>query len=163
MQSLKDKILEGFFTNVGADSFIKWINDVFKTTNTKHCTRIYITSKGTADIDQYMTEFKVTKADNISLLFSNKDLHTPYKKQSITVNISEIPELLNIKPNDVSIFCTKNDEKNENIKFLFGQLIRAQNDTHMYINNVLLTINKKTGAIIDKEVIPKFLINVLPF
>lgn len=163
MQSLKDKILEGFFTNTGADSFIKWINEVFKTTNTKHCARIYITSKGTADIDQYITEFKVTKADNISLLFSNKDLHTPYKKQSIIINISEVPELLNIKPNDMFIFCTKNDEKNENIKFLFGQLIRAQNDTYTYINNVLLTVNKKTGTIIDKEVIPKFLINVLPF
>ena len=162
MQSLKDKILEGFFTNTGADSFIKWINEVFKTTNTKHCTRIYITSKGTADIDQYMDEFKVTKADNISLLFSNKDLHTPYKTQSITINISEIPELLNIKPNDMFIFCTDNKDKN-NIKFLFGQLIRAQNDTHTYINNVLLTVNKKTGTIIDKEVIPKFLINVLPF
>lgn len=165
MQSLKEKILEGFYTNTGADSFIKWINEVFKTTNAKHCTRIYITSKGTADIDQYMTEFKVTKADNISLLFSNKDLHTPYKKQSITINISEIPELLNIKPNDVSIFCTKNDDKNENIKFLFGQYInmRGGGDNNTYINNVLLTINKKTGAIIDKEVIPKFLINVLPF
>ena len=163
MQSLKEKILEGFYTNTGADSFIKWINEVFKTTNTKHCTRIYITSKGTADIDQYMTEFKVTKADNISLLFSNKDLHTPYKKQSITINISEIPELLNIKPNDVSIFCTKNDDKNENIKFLFGQLINANANNSTYINNVLLTIDKKSGTIIDKEVIPKFRIDILPF
>lgn len=163
MQSLKDKILEGFFTNTGADSFIKWINEVFKTTNTKHCTRIYITSKGTADIDQYMTEFKVTKADNISLLFSNKDLHTPYKKQSIIINISEVPELLNIKPNDMFIFCTKNDEKNENIKFLFGQHINTHGGNNTYVNNVLLTIDKKTGAIIDKEVIPKFLISEIPF
>lgn len=163
MQSLKDKILEGFFTNTGADSFIKWINEVFKTTNTKHCTRIYITSKGTADIDQYMTEFKVTKADNISLLFSNKDLHTPYKKQSIIINISEVPELLNIKPNDMFIFCTKNDEKNENIKFLFGQHINTRGGNNTYVNNVLLTIDKKTGAIIDKEVIPKFLISEIPF
>ena len=163
MQSLKDKILEGFFTNTGADSFIKWINEVFKTTNTKHCARIYITSKGTADIDQYMTEFKVTKADNISLLFSNKDLHTPYKKQSIIINISEVPELLNIKPNDMFIFCTKNEDKNENIKFLFGQLINANKDNSTYINNVLLTIDKKTGTIIDKEVIPKFLISEISF
>ena len=163
MQSLKDKILEGFFTNTGADSFIKWINEVFKTTNTKHCARIYITSKGTADIDQYMTEFKVTKADNISLLFSNKDLHTPYKKQSIIINISEVPELLNIKPNDMFIFCTKNEDKNENIKFLFGQLINANKDNSTYINNVLLTIDKKTGTIIDKEVIQKFLITDIPF
>ena len=160
MQSLKEKILEGFYTNTGADSFIKWINEVFKTTNVKHCTRIYITSKGTADIDQYMTEFKVTKADNISLLFSNKDLHTPYKKQSITINISEIPELLNIKPNDVSIFCT--DDK-KNIKFLFGQHTDMKFESDTYINNVLLTIDKKTGAIIDKEVIPKFLISEIPF
>ena len=163
MQSLKDKILEGFFTNTGADSFIKWINEVFKTTNTKHCACIYITSKGTADIDQYMTEFKVTKADNISLLFSNKDLHTPYKKQSIIINISEVPELLNIKPNDMFIFCTKNEDKNENIKFLFGQLINANKDNSTYINNVLLTIDKKTGTIIDKEVIQKFLITDIPF
>ena len=163
MQSLKDKILEGFFTNTGTDSFIKWINEVFKTTNTKHCARIYITSKGTADIDQYMTEFKVTKADNISLLFSNKDLHTPYKKQSIIINISEVPELLNIKPNDMFIFCTKNEDKNENIKFLFGQLINANKDNSTYINNVLLTIDKKTGTIIDKEVIQKFLITDIPF
>ena len=163
MQSLKDKILEGFFTNTGADSFIKWINEVFKTTNTKHCTRIYITSKGTADIDQYITEFKVTKADNISLLFSNKDLHTPYKKQSIIINISEVPELLNIKPNDMFIFCTKNDEKNKNIKFLFGQHINTRGGNNTYVNNVLLTIDKKTGAIIDKEVIPKFLISEIPF
>ena len=79
MQSLKDKILEGFFTNVGSDPFTYWINEVFKTVNVKSCHSMYITSKGTADIDQYMDEFKVTKADNISLLFSNKDLHTPYK------------------------------------------------------------------------------------
>ena len=37
-----------------------------------------------------MTEFKVTKADNISLLFSNKDLHTPYKKQSIIIKKKDI-------------------------------------------------------------------------
>ena len=43
------------------------------------------------------------------------------------------------------------------------QLIRAQNDTYTFINNVLLTIDKKTGTIIDKEITSKFLIDVLPF
>ena len=59
------------------------------------------------------------------------------------------------------MFCT--DNKDKNLKFLFGQLIRAQNDTYIFINNVLLTIDKRTGAIINKEVIPKFLIDILPF
>ena len=157
MQSLKDKILEGFFTNVGADPFINWINEVFKTVNVKYCTRIYIESKGKAENDPYIDEYKVTKADDKSLLFSN--IHHR-KKQSITINISEIPELLNIKPNDVSIFCT--DDK-KNIKFLFGQHTDMKFESDTYINNVLLTIDKKTGAIIDKEVIPKFLISEIPF
>ena len=157
MQPLKDKILEGFFTNVGADPFINWINEIFKNVNAKYCTRIYIESKGKAENDPYIDEYKVTKADDKSLLFSNIHHH---KKQSITINISEIPELLNIKPNDVSIFCT--DDK-KNIKFLFGQHTDIKFEGDTYINNVLLTIDKKTGAIIDKEVIPKFLISEIPF
>ena len=159
MQSLKDKILEGFFTNVGADPFINWINEVFRTTNTKYCNRLYITSKDTADSDFYESEYKVTKADNRSLLF---DKIKAGGEKSIIINISEIPELLNIKSNDMSLFCA-NDKKNENIKFLFGQLIKASSGEYTYINNVLLTIDKKTGTIIDKEVIPKFLISDIPF
>ena len=157
MQSLKDKILEGFFTNVGADPFINWVNGIFKNVDAKYCTRIYIESKGKAENDPYVDEYKVTKADDKSLLFNNIRHH---KKQSITINISEIPELLNIKPNDVSIFCT--DDK-KNIKFLFGQRTDMKFEGDTYINNVLLTIDKKTGTIIDKESIPKFSINVLPF
>lgn len=157
MQSLKDKILEGFFTNVGADPFINWVNEIFKNVDAKYCTRIYIESKGKAENDPYVDEYKVTKADDKSLLFSNIRHH---KKQSITINISEIPELLNIKPNDVSIFCT--DDK-KNIKFLFGQHTDMKFEGDTYINNVLLTIDKKTGAIIDKEVIPKFFISDVPF
>ena len=157
MQSLKDKILEGFFTNVGADPFINWVNEIFKNVNAKYCTRIYIESKGKAENDPYIDEYKVTKADDKSLLFSN--IHHR-KKQSITINISEIPELLNIKPNDVSIFCT--DDK-KNIKFLFGQRTDMKFEGDTYINNVLLTIDKKTCAIIDKEVIPKFFISDVPF
>lgn len=157
MQSLKDKILEGFFTNVGADPFINWINEIFKNVNVKYCTRIYIESKGKAENDPYIDEYKVTKADDKSLLFSN--IHHR-EKQSITINIPEIPELLNIKPNDVSIFCA--DDK-KNIKFLFGQHTDMKFEGDTYINNVLLTIDKKTGAIIDKEVIPKFFISDVPF
>ena len=157
MQSLKDKTLKGFFTNIGADPFINWINEMFKNINTKYCTRIYIESKGKAENDPYIDEYKVTKADDKSLLFSN--IHHR-KKQSITINIPEIPELLNIKPNDVSIFCT--DDK-KNIKFLFGQHTDMKFEGDTYINNVLLTIDKKTGAIIDKEVIPKFFISDVPF
>ncbi len=157
MQSLKDKILEGFFTNIGADPFINWINEIFKNVNAKYCTRIYIESKGKAENAPYVDEYKVTKADDKSLLFNNICRH---KKQSVTINISEIPELLNIKPNDVSIFCT--DDK-KNIKFLFGQHTDIKFEGDTYINNVLLTIDKKTGAIIDKEVIPKFLISEIPF
>ena len=157
MQSLKDKILEGFFTNVGADPFINWINEMFKNVNAKYCTRIYIESKGKAENDPYVDEYKVTKTDDKSLLFSNIHHH---KKQSITINISKIPELLNIKPNDVTIFCT--DDK-KNIKFLFGQRTDMKFEGDTYINNVLLTIDKKTGAIIDKEIISKFLIDFLPF
>ena len=115
MQPLKDKILEGFFANVGADPFINWINEAFKATKAKYCKRMYITSKETAEYDLYANEYIVTKAEDKSLLFSNKFR----KKQPIIINISEIPELLNIKPNGVFIFCTKNDRKNENIKFLF--------------------------------------------
>ena len=157
MQSLKDKTLKGFFTNIGADPFINWINEMFKNVNTKYCTRIYIESKGKAENDPYIDEYKVTKADDKSLLFSN--IHHR-KKQSITINISEIPELLNIKPDDMSIFCT--DDK-KNIKFLFGQHTDMKFEGDTYINNVLLTIDKKTGAIIDKEVIPKFFISDVPF
>lgn len=161
MQSLKDKILEGFFANIGADPFINWINEAFKATKTKYCKRLYITSKETAEYDLYANEYIVTKTEDKSLLFSNKFR----KKQPIIINIPEIPEILNINPNNVFIFCTKNDRKNENIKFLFGQLAKTHggncNDT--YINNVLLTVNKKTGAIIDKEIIPRILISEIPF
>ena len=157
MQSLKDKILEGFFTNVGADPFINWVNEIFKNVDAKYCTRIYIESKGKAENDPYVDEYKITKADDKSLLFNNIRHR---KKQSVTINISEIPELLNIKPNDVSIFCT--DDK-KNIKFLFGQPTDMKFEGDTYINNVLLTIDKKTGIIIDKEIISKFLIDFLPF
>ena len=161
MQPLKDKILEGFFTNVGADPITNWINEVFKTTKVKYCTRLYITSKDTADSDFYESEYeyKVTKTYNRSLLFNKIKAGS---EKSIIINISEIPELLNIKPNDMSIFYA-NDRKNENIKFLFGQHIKAKEDINTYINNVLLTIDKKTGTIIDKEVIQKFLITDIPF
>ena len=157
MQSLKDKILEGFFTNVGVDPFINWVNGIFKNVDAKYCTRIYIESKGKAENDPYINEYEITKADDKSLLFNNIRYS---KKQSITINISEIPELLNIKPNDVSIFCT--DDK-KNIKFLFGQRTDTKFEGDTYINNVLLTIDKKTGAIIGKEVIPKFFISDVPF
>ena len=150
MQSLKDKILEGFFTNVGADPFINWINELFKITKVKYCGTMFYVSDTHADSITAERKYKVTKADNKSLLFSKKG----YEIQSIIINISEIPELLNIKPDDMYMFCT--DNKDKNIKFLFGQLIKVQNDTYTYINNVLLTIDEKTGTIIDKETIPKF-------
>ena len=157
MQSLKNKILEGFFTNVGADPFINWINEVFKTTKVKYCSTMFYVSDTHADSIPEEWKYRVTKADSKSLLFSKKG----HESQSIIIKISEIPELLNIKPNDMYMFCT--DNKDKNIKFLFGQLIRAQNDTYTFINNVLLTIDKKTGTIIDKEITSKFLIDVLPF
>ena len=156
MQPLKDKILKGFFANVGVDPFINWINEIFKTKTYKYCTRIYITSDKTAENDQYIYRYKVTKANDKSLLFYDEHSHT----KSIIINISDVPELLNIKPNDVSIFCT--DDK-KNIKFLFGQFMDTKFEVDTYINNVLLTIDKKTGAIIDKEIISKFLIDFLPF
>ena len=161
MQSLKDKILEGFFTNVGADPFINWINEIFKNVNAKYCTRIYIESKGKAENDPYVDEYKVTKAGDRSLLFYNGDS----RKKPIIINISEIPEILHIKPDNIFIFYMKN-KKNKTIKFLFsqlGQLINIHYNKYTYINNVLLTIDKKTGAIIDKEVIPKILISQIPF
>ena len=157
MQSLKDKILEGFHTNVGADPFIYWINELFKTTTYRNCNSIYIT-KETATVDPYLSEYKVTKAGDRSLLFYNEDSH----KKSIIINISEIPELLNIKLNNIFIFYT-NNKKSKTIKFLFSQLINTQYNKHTYINNVLLTIDKKTGTIINKEIIPKLLISDIPF
>ena len=60
----------------------------------------------------------------------------------------------------MSIVCT--DDK-KNIKFLFGQRADMKFEGDTYINNVLLTIDKKTDAIIDKEVIPKFFISDVPF
>ena len=66
MQSSSDKILKGFFANMGADPFINWINEMFKNINTKYCTRIYIESKGKAENDPYIDEYKVTKADDKS-------------------------------------------------------------------------------------------------
>ena len=156
MQSLKDKILEGFFTNVGADPFINWINDVFRNTptNTRYCHRMYIMSKETAEVDRYKNEYIVAKAGGKSLLFKGR-------KKQIIVNISEIPELLNIKPDDIMSIFYMDDKKN--IKFMFGQLIKESSIIDTYINNVLLTIDKKTCAIIDKEIIPKFLISEVHF
>ena len=52
-----------------------------------------------------------------------------------------------------------NDEKTGNIKFLFGQFINARDGKDTFINNILLTIDRKTNTIIDKKVIPKFLIS----
>ena len=161
MQSLKDKILEGFFTNVGSDPFIYWINEVFKTVNVRYCNPIYITTiKETATTQSSVSEYKVTKAGDRSLLFYNGYSH----KKPIIINISEIPEILHIKPDNIFIFYMKN-KKNKTIKFLFsqlGQLINIHYNKYTYINNVLLTIDKKTGAIIDKEVIPKILISDIP-
>ena len=70
MQPLKDKILKGFFANIGVDPFINWINEVFKTKTYKYCTRIYITSDKTAENDQYIYKYKVTKTSDKSLLFN---------------------------------------------------------------------------------------------
>ena len=158
MQSLKDKILEGFFANVGVDPFIYWINEVFKTTNRIYCGSIYRVTDNHADSVRNEWKYRVTKVDNKSLLFYDEYSHT----KSIIINISEIPELLNIKPNNIFIFYTKN-KKSKTIKFLFSQLINTHYNKHTYINNVLLTIDKKTGTIIDKEVIPKILISDIPF
>ena len=157
MQSLKDKILEGFFTNVGSDPFTYWINELFKSTTYRNCNPVYI-AKEIATAQPYLSEYKVTKAGDRSLLFYNEDSH----KKSIIINISEIPELLNIKPNNIFIFYA-NNKKSKTIKFLFSQLINTHYNKHTYINNVLLAIDKKTGTIIDKEVMPKFSINALPF
>ena len=154
MQSLKDKILEGFHTNVGADPFMNWINAIFKPYNIRYCNRIYIKTKERAENHPNSAEYKVTKADNKSLLFSKYR----NEKQSIIVNISEIPEILNIDPEVVSIFCIDDKNNNKNIKFLFGQIINMDLEGDTYINNVLLTVDKKTGTVIDKEIIPKFLI-----
>lgn len=155
MQSLKDKILEGFFTNVGSDPFTYWINEVFKTVNVKSCHSMYIKSKETAEYGEYLYDYNVTKADdNKSLLINSRDPH----KKPIIINISDVPELLSIKPNDVLIFYA-NDEKTGNIKFLFGQFINAREGKDTFINNVLLTIDRKTNTIIDKKVMPKFLIS----
>lgn len=156
MQSSSNKILKGFFANIGADPFINWINEVFKTTNRIYCGSIYHVTDNHADSVRNEWKYRVTKVDNKSLLFYDEYSHT----ESIIINISEIPELLNIKPNDISIFCT-GDKKN--IKFLFGQPTDMKFEGDTYINNVLLTIDKKTDAIIDKEIIPKFLIDFLPF
>ena len=97
------------------------------------------------------SEYNVFKTGDKSLLFKGR-------RKQIIINISDIPEILNIKPNGLFI-NQLDDGKYENIKFLFGQLTNTNGDKNTYINNVLLTINKKTGAIIDKEVIPKFLIS----
>ena len=155
MQSLKDKILEGFFTNMGVDPFIYWINEVYKTVNVRYCKLVRIKSKDDKiGTNMGYSEYNVFKTGDKSLLFMNR-------RKWITINISDIPEILNIKPNGLFI-NQLDDGKYENIKFLFGQLINTNGDKNTYINNVLLTINKKTGAIIDKEVIPKFLITNTP-
>ena len=142
MQSSNDKILRGFFTNIGADPFINWINGVFETANRIYCSSIYYVIGNHADGVRNEWKYRVTKVDNKSLLFYDEYSDT----KSIIINISEIPELLNIKPDDVSIFCT-GDKKN--IKFLFGQPTYMKFEVDTYINNVLLTIDKKTGSIID--------------
>ena len=152
MQSLKDKILEGFFTNVGADPIANWINGVFKTVNVRYCKLVRIKSKDDKiGTNMGYSEYNVFKAGDKSLLFKGH-------RNKIIVNISDAPELLSIKHNGLFI-NQLDDGKYENIKFLFGQLINTNRDKNTYINNVLLTIDKKTGAIIDKEVIPKFLIS----
>ena len=111
-------------------------------------------SKETAEVDRYKNEYIVTKAGDKSLLFKGR-------RKQIIVNVSEVPELLNIKPDDIMSIFYMDDKKN--IKFMFGQLIKESSIIDTYINNVLLTIDKKTGNIIDKEVIPKILISDLPF
>ena len=157
MQSSSNKILKGFFANIGADPFINWINEVFKTTDRIYCGSIYCVTDNHADSVRNEWKYRVTKVDNKSLLFYDAYSHT----KSIIINISDIPELLNIRPNNIFIYCTNN--KNKIIKFLFGEFTEKHDDTYTYINNVLLTIDKKSGTIIDKEVIPKFLIDFLPF
>ena len=154
MQSSNDKILKGFFTNIGADPFINWINGVFETANRIYCSSIYYIIGNHADGVRNEWKYRVTKDDNKSLLFYDEYSHT----KSIIINISEIPELLNIKPDDVSIFCM-GDKKN--IKFLFGQPTDMKFEGDTYINNVLLTSDKKTSIIIDEEMISKFRIDFL--
>ena len=158
MQSSNDKILRGFFTNIGADPFINWINGVFETANRIYCSSIYYVIGNHADGVRNEWKYRVTKDGNKSLLFYDAYSHT----KSIIINISDIPELLNIRPNNIFIYCT-NNKKSKTIKFLFGEFTEKHDDTYTYINNVLLTIDKKSGTIIDKEVIPKFLIDFLPF
>lgn len=157
MQSSNDKILRGFFTNIGADPFINWINGVFETANRIYCSSIYYVIGNHADGVKNEWKYRVTKDGNKSLLFYDAYSHT----KSIIINISDVPELLNIRPNNIFIYCTNN--KNKTIKFLFGEFTEKRDDTYTYINNVLLTIDKKTGTIIDKEIISKFLIDFLPF
>ena len=157
MQSSNDKILRGFFTNIGADPFINWINEVFETTNRIYCSSIYYVTDNYADGVRNEWKYRVTKNGNKSLLFYDAYSHT----KPIIINISDVPELLNIRPNNIFIYCTNN--KNKTIKFLFGEFTEKHDDTYTYINNVLLTIDKKTGTIIDKEIISKFLIDFLPF
>ena len=158
MQSSSDKILKGFFANMGTDPFINWINEVFKTTNRIYCGSIYRVTDNHADSVRNEWKYRVTKDGNKSLLFYDAYSHT----KSIIINISDIPELLNIRPNNIFIYCT-NNKKSKTIKFLFGEFTEKHDDTYTYINNVLLTIDKKSGTIIDKEIIPKFLIDFLPF
>ena len=158
MQSSNGKILRGFFTNIGADPFINWINGVFETANRIYCSSIYYIIGNHADGVRNEWKYRVTKDGNKSLLFYDAYSHT----KSIIINISDIPELLNIRPNNIFIYCT-NNKKSKTIKFLFGEFTEKHDDTYTYINNVLLTIDKKSGTIIDKEVIPKFLIDFLPF
>ena len=158
MQSSNDKILRGFFTNIGADPFINWINGVFETANRIYCSSIYYVIGNHADGVRNEWKYRVTKDGNKSLLFYDAYSHT----KSIIINISDVPELLNIRPNNIFIYCT-NNKKSKTIKFLFGEFTEKYDDTYTYINNVLLTIDKKSGTIIDKEVIPKFLIDFLPF
>ena len=158
MQSSNGKILRGFFTNIGADPFINWINGVFETANRIYCSSIYYIIGNHADGVRNEWKYRVTKDDNKSLLFYDAYSHT----KSIIINISDIPKLLNIRPNNIFIYCT-NNKKSKTIKCLFGEFTEKHDDTYTYINNVLLTIDKKSGTIIDKEVIPKFLIDFLPF
>ena len=112
MQPLKDKILEGFFTNIGADPFINWINEVFRTSDTRYCNSIYFmaNAKDSAESDQYIVRYKVIKAGDKSLLFKGNDPYVSRRKQ-IIINIPEIPELLNIKPDDMYIHYVDNDEE----------------------------------------------------
>ena len=93
MQSSNGKILRGFFTNIGADPFINWINGVFETANRIYCSSIYYITGNHADGVRNEWKYRVTKDDNKSLLFYDAYSHT----KSIIINISDIPELLNIK------------------------------------------------------------------